>query len=109
MVMYLGQVVEKAPSEELFANPLHPYTKALLSAILVPKVNGNPDHIKLRGEVTSPIDPPDECRFAKRCNYICDGCRSSTPPLIEVSPDHWVACHCIQPGGVNTLKETVTD
>ncbi len=109
MVMYLGQVVEKAPSEELFANPLHPYTKALLSAILVPKVNGNPDHIKLRGEVTSPIDTPDECRFAKRCNYICDGCRSSTPPLIEVSPDHWVACHCIQPGGVNTLKETVTD
>jgi oligopeptide/dipeptide ABC transporter ATP-binding protein len=109
MVMYLGQVVEKAPSEELFANPLHPYTKALLSAILVPKVNGNPDHIKLRGEVTSPIDPPDECRFAKRCNYICDGCRSSTPPLIEVSPDHWVACHCIQPNGVNTLKETVHD
>ena len=109
MVMYLGQVVEKAPSEELFANPMHPYTKALLSAILVPKVNGNPDHIKLRGEVTSPIDPPDECRFAKRCNYICDGCRASTPPLIEVSPDHWVACHCIQPNGVNTLKETVLD
>ena len=109
MVMYLGQVVEKAPSEELFANPMHPYTKALLSAILVPKVNGNPDHIKLRGEVTSPIDPPDECRFAKRCNYICEGCRTSTPPLVEVSPDHWVACQCIKPGGVNTLKETVFD
>jgi len=106
MVMYLGQVVEKAPSEELFANPMHPYTKALLSAILVPKVNGNPDQIKLRGEVTSPIDPPDECRFAKRCNYVCKGCRDSTPPLVEVSPGHFVACHCIKPG-VNTLKETV--
>ena len=107
MVMYLGQVVEKAPSEELFANPMHPYTKALLSAILVPKVNGNPNHIKLRGEVTSPIDPPDECRFAKRCNYICEGCRTGTPRLIEVTPDHWVACHCIKEGGVSTLKETV--
>ena len=109
MVMYLGQVVEKAPSEELFANPMHPYTKALLSAILVPKVNGNPDHIKLRGEVTSPIDPPDECRFAKRCNYVCEACHKSTPPLVEVSPGHFVACHCVQPNGVNTLKETVTE
>ena len=107
MVMYLGQVVEKAPSEELFANPMHPYTKALLSAILIPKVNGNPKQIKLRGEVTSPIDPPDECRFAKRCNYVCAGCKDSNPPLLEVSPNHFVACHCIKPGGVNTLKETV--
>ncbi len=108
MVMYLGQVVEKAPSEELFANPMHPYTQALLSAILIPKVNANPEQIKLRGEVTSPIDPPDECRFAKRCNYVCEQCRKSTPPLVEVSPNHWVACHCIKPGGVNTLVETVT-
>jgi peptide/nickel transport system ATP-binding protein len=52
-----------SPSRELFKNPLHPYTKALLSAILIPKVDGNPERIKLRGEVTSPIDPPDECRF----------------------------------------------
>ena len=106
MVMYLGQVVEKAPSEKLFAAPMHPYTKALLSAILVPKVNGNPKQIKLRGEVTSPIDPPDECRFAKRCNYVCEECRKSTPPLLEIEPGHFVACHCIKPG-VNTLKETV--
>ncbi len=108
MVMYLGQVVEKAPAEELFANPTHPYTKALLSAILVPKVNGNPQQIKLRGEVTSPIDPADECRFAKRCNYVCESCRKSTPPLVEVSPGHFVACHCIGPG-VNTLQETVIE
>ena len=107
MVMYLGQVVEKAPSKELFENTMHPYTRALLSAILVPKVNGNLDQIKLRGEVTSPIDPADECRFAKRCNYVTEACKKSTPPLVEVSPGHFVACHYIKPGE-NTLKETVT-
>ncbi len=104
LVMYLGKVVEKAPAEELFANPLHPYTKALLSAILEPVVGANRDRIRLRGEVSSPLDPPDECRFAKRCNYCCEGCRQGTPPLIEVSPRHFVACHCIQPGE-NTLVE----
>ena len=98
LVMYLGKVVEKAPAEELFANPLHPYTKALLSAILVPEVNGNPERIQLRGEVSSPLDPPDECRFAKRCNYVCDECRKGTPPLIEVSPNHFVSCCKIKNG-----------
>lgn len=106
LVMYLGQVVEKAPSEVLFENPAHPYTQALLSAILIPKVGGNPDHIKLRGEVASPIDPPNECRFAKRCNYVQDKCRAGTPPLVEISPGHFVACHFIKPGE-NNLKETV--
>lgn len=93
MVMYLGQAVEKAPAEELFENPLHPYTKALLSAVLVPEVGGNKERIQLRGELTSPINPPDECRFAKRCNYYCNECNKGTPPLLEVSPDHFVACH----------------
>jgi peptide/nickel transport system ATP-binding protein len=106
MVMYLGQVVEKAPAEVLFARPKHPYTQALLSAILIPKVGANPEQIKLRGEVSSPIDPKDECRFAKRCNYVCETCRKSTPPLIEVEPEHFVACHCIGPGFDN-LKETI--
>jgi len=92
LVMYLGKVVEKAPATELFANPLHPYTKALLSAILVPEVNGNPERIQLRGEVSSPLDPPNECRFAKRCNYVCDECKKGVPPLIEVSPGHFVSC-----------------
>ena len=76
--------------------PLFPrnivYTKALLSAILVPEVGGNPDNIALRGEVTSPIDPPDECRFAKRCPRVCEECRKGAPPLREVSPGHFVAC-----------------
>ena len=104
LVMYLGKVVEKAPAEELFEHPLHPYTKALLSAILEPEVGANKERIHLRGEVSSPLDPPDECRFAKRCNYHCETCRGGTPDLIEVSPSHFVACHCIQPGS-NTLKE----
>ena len=106
VVMYLGKVVEKAPAEDLFTNPMHPYTKALLSAILVPEVGANQERIHLRGEVSSPLDPPDECRFAKRCSYLCEGCRKSTPDLIEVAPNHFVACHCIQPGSI-TLKENL--
>lgn len=93
-VMYLGQLVEKAPTEELFEHPIHPYTKALLSAIPIPEVGiDRPKRIILRGEISSPIDPPDECRFAKRCNYACDACHGSTPELREVSPGHFVACH----------------
>ncbi|MBQ2700395.1 MAG: ABC transporter ATP-binding protein [Clostridia bacterium] len=92
MVMYLGQIVEMAPTEELFANPMHPYTEALLSAIPVPKVDYKKERILLQGEITSPIDPPDECRFAKRCRFACDKCRTKTPPLIEVTPGHFVAC-----------------
>ena len=64
-----------------------------------------PKQIALRGEVSSPIDPKDECRFARRCNYRCDTCKAPTPKLIEVEPNHWVACHCITPEG-NTLKLT---
>ena len=105
MVMYLGQVVEKAPAQKLFDHPMHPYTQALLSAILIPKIGANPKQIALRGEVSSPIDPKDECRFAKRCNYNCEACKGTTPPLVEVEPNHWVACHCIKPGS-NTLKLT---
>lgn len=94
MVMYLGQMVEKAPTEELFANPIHPYTKALLSAIPVPKVGGRRERILLKGEISSPIDPKDECRFAKRCLYACEACWKSCPGLREVTPGHFVACHC---------------
>lgn len=94
MVMYLGQTVEKAPSAELFRNPVHPYTKALLSAIPIPKVGANKERILLKGEVSSPIDPGNECRFAKRCLYACDKCRESVPELKEISQGHFVACHC---------------
>lgn len=102
IVMYLGQIVEKAPAEELFENPMHPYTKALLSAILVPEIGKRKQRIKLSGEVTSPIEPPDKCRFEKRCHYVCEQCNQRTPKLIEASPNHFVACHCVQKDG-NTL------
>ena len=91
-VMYLGQVVEKAPTEELFNHTLHPYTQALLSAIPIPEILDERPQILLQGEITSPIDPPDECRFAKRCPHACEECRRRTPPLREVSPGHFVAC-----------------
>lgn len=92
-VMYLGQLVEKAPSEELFANPLHPYTEALLSAIPVPDLKNRRQRIKLKGEITSPINLPDECRFAKRCEKCFDKCTTCDAKLKEVSPNHFVACH----------------
>jgi len=93
MVMYLGQTVEKAPSRELFKNPIHPYTKALLSAIPIPKVGVKKERIPLKGEVSSPIDPDNDCRFANRCPHACEVCRESCPQLREVAPDHFVACH----------------
>ena len=92
-VMYLGQMVEKAPAEELFAHPMHPYTQALLSAIPIPDLHDRKERILLKGEITSPIDPPDECRFAKRCTYCQDKCKGSCPGLVEIRPNHFVACH----------------
>jgi peptide/nickel transport system ATP-binding protein len=97
MVMYLGQAVEMAPSDVLFENPMHPYTKALLSAVLVPEAGANKARIQLHGELSSPINPKDECRFSKRCNYFCEACNKGTPPLVEVEPSHFVACHCVVP------------
>ncbi|MBE6961394.1 MAG: ABC transporter ATP-binding protein [Ruminococcaceae bacterium] len=91
-VMYLGQIIEKAPTEELFAHPLHPYTQALLSAIPIPDVDIKEERILLKGEISSPINPPDACRFAKRCIYACEECRKKAPELTEVSPGHFVAC-----------------
>lgn len=92
-VMYLGKLVEKAPAEELFANPVHPYTQALLSAIPSPDLDNQRERILLKGEISSPVNLPDECRFAKRCNYTCEDCRACDPQLIEISPNHFVACH----------------
>lgn len=93
VVMYLGQLVEKAPSDELFRNPLHPYTKALLSAIPVPDPDYKVERILLEGELTSPINPKPGCRFAKRCLFAKEECYSISPDLTEVSPNHFVACH----------------
>ncbi|MHB1017930.1 MAG: ABC transporter ATP-binding protein [Coriobacteriia bacterium] len=100
-VMYLGKLVEVAPKRELYRNPLHPYTKALLSAIPVTNPALRTERILLEGDVTSPIDPKPGCRFASRC-YAKVGCAScdcdvEMPPLVEVSPDHFVACY-LHPG-----------
>ena len=96
-VMYLGQCVEHCPTKELFANPMHPYTKALLSAIPVPKLRKNFTRKIIRGEVSNPIDPKPGCRFATRCDYCRDGCTGKDIPLTEYSPGHYVACpHCVE-------------
>ena len=90
-VMYLGQVVELCPSKELFKSPLHPYTKALLSAI--PSVdihNPNKPEI-LKGELSSPINPKPGCRFATRCRYAAEACRQPQK-MEEVTPGHFVTC-----------------
>lgn len=92
-VMYLGQMVEKAPSDDLFKNPIHPYTKALLSAIPLPIVGKDkPQRQLIKGEITSPVNLPDECRFGKRCDYTADVCRRCNPPLREVEANYFVAC-----------------
>ena len=92
MVMYLGQVIEKAPAEKLFANPVHPYTQALLSAIPVPSLHDRRERVLMTGELTSPIDPPAECRFSNRCRFSTDQCREAEPQLLEVEPGHFVSC-----------------
>ncbi len=91
-VMYMGRMVEKAPSEELFRNPVHPYTKALLSAIPIPDIHSKRERIILEGEVVSPVNLPDECRFQRRCPAKCEKCRHGEPGMTEVSKDHFVAC-----------------
>ena len=92
-VLYLGECVERAPSKELFANPVHPYTKALFKAIPVPSIHHKmSDSDIIEGEVTSPINPKPGCRFAARCPLAKESCRSGEMPLVEVSPGHFSAC-----------------
>lgn len=93
-VMYLGKIVEKAPTDELFRNPLHPYTRALLSAIPVPNLRSTSERILLNGEITSPINLPDHCRFCKRCYKSLPECENMQESVLrEVTPGHFVACH----------------
>ncbi|MBQ3109186.1 MAG: ATP-binding cassette domain-containing protein [Clostridia bacterium] len=92
-VMYLGKMVETAPVEQLFANPVHPYTKALLSAVPIPEYKETKHkRIILKGEISSPINLPDECRFCKRCPDVCDACHACDPDLTEIAPGHRIAC-----------------
>lgn len=91
-VMYLGKIVEIAPRLELFRNPLHPYTQALMSAIPIPKPNLERERIILQGEVPSPQNPPSGCHFHPRCPVVMDRCSVDEPKFAEVNRDHWVAC-----------------
>ena len=97
-VMYLGKIVELSNYKELFVKPMHPYTQALLSAIPVAKLDVQKERIILEGDVPSPIDPPNGCRFMGRCRYCQDVCRQETPDLREVLPNHFVACHLKKQG-----------
>jgi len=92
-VMYLGQVVELAPVKELFDNPLHPYTKALMSAALPSHPDTEQEEMILTGEVPSPLNPPEGCHFHPRCPFVMDQCSHQTPETKEISPNHWVSCH----------------
>lgn len=94
-VMYLGSMVELVSSDELYRNPLHPYTKTLLSAVPVPdpEVSRNSKRIMLQGEIPSAINPPSGCRFHTRCPYVMDICKTEVPKLEEVEHGHFVACH----------------
>ena len=96
LVMYIGSMVEKSPSKELFEKPLHPYTKGLLSAIPVPNIHHEKKEIVMTGELTSPINPKNECRFLARCPYATDICRSKAPTYEEVLPNHFVSCHNVR-------------
>lgn len=93
LVMYLGSIMEIASADELYKNAMHPYTKALTSAIPIPKVGAATDRIVLEGDVPSPINKPKGCPFHTRCSYCMDICKEETPPLKDHGNGHQVACH----------------
>lgn len=92
VVMYLGQIMELAPTDEIFDNPLHPYTTALLSAVPQVDFEHQRQRIVLKGDVPSPMNPKPGCRFAPRCYHACETCFHNTPQLVEAAPGHFVAC-----------------
>ena len=92
-VMYLGNLVELAESQEIFDHPLHPYTEALLLAIPTTDVENRKESIPLEGDIPSPIRPPKGCKFHTRCKYCTEECKIVTPEFRELRPGHFVACH----------------
>ena len=100
LVMYLGQMVEKAPADKLFKKPMHPYTQALLSAIPIPDPDLPMQRITMKGELTPPVNPEKGCRFAKRCPYATEACMGTDMVLTEEEPDHFVTCRRVQNGEI---------
>ncbi|MBM7585897.1 peptide/nickel transport system ATP-binding protein/oligopeptide transport system ATP-binding protein [Bacillus pakistanensis] len=96
MVMYLGNTAELASAKQLYENPLHPYTKALLSSIPRPKVGGNRDRIRLQGEIPNPANPPSGCAFHTRCPLASDVCKQVKPEWRDMGENHFVACHHVE-------------
>ncbi len=92
-VMYLGKVMECGSTEDIYKNTLHPYTKALLSAVLDIDVDNKRERVVLEGDIPSPINPPPGCRFSSRCPNATDICKKIEPRLVEIEPDHMIACH----------------
>jgi peptide/nickel transport system ATP-binding protein/oligopeptide transport system ATP-binding protein len=109
VVMYLGRVVEQAPTEALFQRPLHPYTQALLSAIPIPDPDLKRERIVLQGDVPSPAAPPPGCHFHTRCPAVMPVCSKVSPPLLEVRPGHVVACHLYPTPYTSAALEPITD
>lgn len=97
-MIYLGRVVEVAKKEDLYQNPAHPYTKALLSAIPIPDVDNQMKREILTGDVPSPLNPPSGCYFHTRCKYATELCRTKCPELHDVGDGHMAACHLCQSG-----------
>jgi peptide/nickel transport system ATP-binding protein len=92
-VMYLGGLVETGSTEDIFSNPLHPYTKALFSAIPIPDPNAKIERIVLKGSIPSPANPPEGCKFHTRCNQCMEICKTKVPDVKEMGNGHMVKCH----------------
>jgi len=95
-ILYLGKIVEMGPTDQVINNPLHPYTQALIAAIPVPDPNYRRGELPISGEIPSPLNPPQGCRFHTRCPYAFPECTTLEPPLVEAEPGHWVACHMVR-------------
>lgn len=105
LVMYMGKVVEAGDSETIFKERRHPYTRALMSAVPIPNIHVEQKVKILEGEISSPIDPPDACRFAQRCSYAKDICFNKAPELVRSMENHQVACHLVADGSISYEEE----
>jgi peptide/nickel transport system ATP-binding protein len=104
-VMYLGNMVEFGAKKDIFSNPLHPYTRALFSAIPNPDPDKKMERIVLKGDIPSPANPPSGCRFHTRCPNACEKCSQVAPVYREYEPGHFVACHLLEQDGAETVTE----